>query len=180
MKVQVEISARHIHFSQEDYHQLFDALPDKIKDLSQPGEYATDKTVTIASDSGEIPGVRVLMPFRKKTQIEISMTDMYKLKIAAPVRISGDLKGAPELSVNGKIKASVIIAKRHLHLNPKDGKLDDTVKAVFGGERGGTLDNVVVRSSKDFATRLHIDTDEANAMGASNGDTVGIRQEDVQ
>ena len=45
IKIPIETSARHIHVSQEDFQLLFgeDAQLHYIKELSQPGQYTTEK-----------------------------------------------------------------------------------------------------------------------------------------
>ncbi|MNF19389.1 Phosphate propanoyltransferase [compost metagenome] len=48
------------------------------------------------------------------------------------------------------------------------------LKVRLGGERGLVLENVLARVSDSFKLDMHIDTDEANAAGANNGDTAEI------
>ncbi|MNC56975.1 Phosphate propanoyltransferase [compost metagenome] len=48
------------------------------------------------------------------------------------------------------------------------------LKVRLGGERGLVLENVIARVSDNFKLDMHIDTDEANAAGANNGDTAEI------
>jgi propanediol utilization protein len=38
----------------------------------------------------------------------------------------------------------------------------------FGGERGGTFDNVIVRVAEILTPTVHLDTDEGNAIGGIN------------
>ena len=48
MLVKVGVSNRHIHLNQEDYNLLFSSSKfDKRNDLTQKGEFASLKTVTI-------------------------------------------------------------------------------------------------------------------------------------
>ena len=178
----VAISARHVHLSRDDRIALFfNTELKKLRDLSQPGQYATTETVTISTDFGSIEGVRVLGPDRAETQVEVSATDARTLKLDAPIRLSGDLEGTPGLTItakNGKsirIKRGVIVAARHLHLSSAEagefGVGDGQVVAArFTSDlRSGTLENIVVRVADDFTIDLHVDTDEGNAVGVVPG-----------
>lgn len=95
--VPVGVSNRHIHLTQEHVEILFGkgyALT-SLKDLSQPGQYACKELLTIIGPSlRPIENVRVLGPVRKKTQVEISRTDSFTLKVKPPVRESGDTAGS--------------------------------------------------------------------------------------
>ncbi len=178
MKIMVETSARHVHLSKEDLATLFgpDAQLTKKKDLSQPGQFACMERVTVVGPKGEMPGVSILGPVRKATQVELSMTDARKVGIAAPVRESGDIEGTPGCKLIGpagevEIPCGVIVAKRHIHLTPaaaeEFGLQDKQIVSVkVGGEgRMLTFGDVVVRVREDFAPAMHIDTDESNAAG---------------
>ena len=47
MKVLLGISNRHVHLTEEDYKILFGESPlEKVKDLVQPGEYASNQKVS--------------------------------------------------------------------------------------------------------------------------------------
>lgn len=173
--VKVEISARHIHISKKDLDILFGLghTLKKYKELSQEGEFASTDSVTLISDSGELDEVRIIGPIRKNTQVELSLTDARKLKIAPPIRISGDIDGTPGIKIKGPageiyLDKGVIIAKRHFHccnetskeLGLKNG---DNVRVKIGGIRGLVFDNVEVRVGDSFIDSVHIDTDEGNA-----------------
>jgi len=126
--------------------------------------------------------VRVLGPVRKETQVEISMTEQFKLGIHPPIRQSGDLTNTPGVRVEGAqgtvdLEQGVICAMRHIHMSPGDaiklGLRDRyTVRVRIGGDRELTYGDVVVRVHPDFRLAMHIDTDEANAAGVS-GQAVG-------
>ena len=185
MKVKVGISNRHVHLSKEDFDSLFmNEEFYSVKDLSQKGEFMSNLKLTIKTPKGMIEGVRVVGPLRSKTQVEISKTDAYKLGIEAPIRLSGDLEGASDImlsSSRGEIlaKNACIIAKRHLHVNSADLEKyglnpNQSLKAIILGDRGGSLDNIIVRSKDTFTLELHLDTDEANAFNLKNGDEVEI------
>lgn len=178
----VETSARHIHVTKEDLETLFGkgATLTHKKDLSQPGQFACEERVTIVGSKGEIKGVSILGPVRPATQIELSATDARSIGIAAPIRESGDVAGSAPCKVVGpcgevELNQGVLVAKRHIHLTPEAAaelKVADKdivwVKVDTNG-RKAVLGDVVVRVSPNFAPAMHIDTDEANAISATNG-----------
>ena len=186
--VPVGISNRHIHLSREDLNTLFgegyELTP--IKDLSQPGQFACKEQLTIVGPSmRSIEGVRVLGPVRKQSQVEISVTDSYVLKVKPPVRESGSLAGSAPVTIIGPkgiviLKEGCIIANRHIHMSLEDGarfgvKDGDyvTVDAFSGTKRTRWFD-VQVRVSDQFRLEMHVDTDDANAVGFKNGSTVTV------
>lgn len=101
--VVVGVSNRHIHLSQEDLEILFGKghTLTRMKDMKQPGQFASEETVTIQGPKGKFEGVRILGPVRKETQIEISISDSFKLGIKPPIRESGKLDGTPGVKVIG-------------------------------------------------------------------------------
>ncbi|RNC29489.1 MAG: Phosphate propanoyltransferase [Candidatus Dichloromethanomonas elyunquensis] len=187
-QVPVGVSNRHLHLSEKDIDTLFGHGLTVKKDLSQPGQFACEETVTLTSPKGELPGVRVLGPARGESQIELALTDAVKLGIKAPVRDSGNLEDTPAVDiVSGDRKLhldrGVIIAMRHIHATEEDAqkyglKDNDLVKVKVDGPRGGEFHNVLVRVKKNSALDFHIDTDEANAFGLHNGDLVAVVVED--
>lgn len=180
--VLVEISARHLHVSQEHLEILFGKgheLTHK-KDLSQPGQYACEERVTVVGPKKELAGVSILGPVRPATQVEISATDARSIGIAAPVRESGDVAGSGACKLVGpcgevEISEGVIVAKRHIHMTPDDAaKYDLTDNQVVNVEvksndRSLVFGDVVVRVSPKFALAMHIDTDEGNAALVAPG-----------
>ena len=186
LTIPVGISNRHIHLSREDLDTLFGAGYEltPIKDLSQPGQYACKELLTIIGPSMRpIENVRVLGPIRKESQVEISVTDSFVLKVKPPVRESGSLAGSAPITIIGPkgivtLKQGCIIANRHIHMSPADGarfgvKDGDyiTVDAFSGTKRTRWFD-VQVRVSDKFCLEMHVDTDDANAEGFKNGSTV--------
>ena len=191
LTIPVGISNRHIHLSREDLDTLFVAGYEltPIKDLSQPGQYACKEQLTIIGPSMRpIEGVRVLGPIRKESQVEISVTDSFVLKVKPPVRESGSLAGSAPITIIGPkgivtLKQGCIIANRHIHMSPADGarfgvKDGDyiTVDAFSGTKRTRWFD-VQVRVSDKFCLEMHVDTDDANAVGFKNGSTVTMVKE---
>lgn len=181
-KVPVGVSNRHIHVTQSDLETLFGkgySLKD-MKSLSQPGQFAAEECVIIAGPKGSIEKVRILGPVRPETQIEISMTDSYKLGVKGVVKNSGDISGTPGCVVIGPkgtviLDKGVIVAARHVHMSTSEasqmGLKDlDLVSLKTSGSRSVTFNNVLVRVSDKFALDFHIDTDEANGAGLRNGD----------
>jgi putative phosphotransacetylase len=180
----VETSARHVHLTKEDFEILFGAgksLTPK-KDLSQPGQYASEERVEVVGPKKSIPGVSILGPFRPDSQVELSLTDARSIGIAAPVRESGDIAGTPGCVIKGPageitLEKGVIAAKRHIHLTPEDAAelgVNDKdiawVKLTTDG-RTAILGDVVIRVSEKFARAMHIDTDESNAIAAGKNQT---------
>ncbi|MBR5618627.1 MAG: propanediol utilization protein, partial [Clostridia bacterium] len=72
-----EASARHVHLTQSDVERLFGAGAqlNPVRDLSQPGQFLSDKRVRLVTRKGTIDNVAVLGPVRPETQVELSMTD---------------------------------------------------------------------------------------------------------
>ena len=101
MKVNIGVSARHVHLCEKDFKLLFgnDASLTKFKDLTQPGQYACNEKVSLITEKGKIENVRILGPLRKYTQVEISKTDSYILGLNPPVRESGNLKGSENIRI---------------------------------------------------------------------------------
>ncbi len=186
--VPVGVSNRHIHLSQEHLETLFGKGYEltKLKDLSQPGQYACKEQLTLIGPSLKaIEGVRVLGPVRKESQVEISRTDSFTLKVKPPVRESGKIEGSAPITIVGPkgivtLKEGCILANRHIHMSLEDGKkfgVKDgeyvAVEAKGDGKRT-TLYDVQVRVSDKFALEMHLDTDDANACGIGNGCKVKI------
>lgn len=178
---EVEASGRHVHLSRKELDALFGTGYEltKVKDLSQPGQYASKERLTVVGPKGAFHNVVILGPVRKESQVEVSLTDCLQLGVKAPIRESGDIEGTPGIVlVNGDKSVSLdkglIVAKRHVHMTPEDAeklgvKNHDIVKVKVEGARPLIFDDVVIRVSPKFATYMHIDYDEANACGFSKG-----------
>jgi len=179
--VPVEVSAHHIHLAAEHVELLFGPGHQltKLADLSQPGQYACQEQLTIVGPKGRIERVRVLGPVRKATQVEIAMTEQFKLGIHPPIRESGDIAGSPGCTLEGPagsvtIEKGVICALRHIHMTPADAlrygvKDKCSVRVRVPGVREMVFGDVLIRVHPDFALAMHIDTDEANAANLGNG-----------
>lgn len=186
-EIPVGISNRHIHLSKEHVETLFGAGYEltPCKELSQPGQYACKELLTIVGPSlRPIEKVRVLGPVRSASQVEISRTDAYVLKVSPPVRESGKIEGSAPITIIGPkgvvtLKEGLIIANRHIHMSLEDGekfgiKDNDYVDVDAFGERRTRFFDVQVRVHKDFRLEMHLDTDDANAAGLKNGSKVSI------
>ena len=188
LPIPIGISNRHIHLTKEDLETLFGAGYEltPIKDLSQPGQYACKEQLTLIGPSMRpIEGVRVLGPLRSRSQVEISMTDSYVLKVKPPVRESGDLDGSAPITIVGPkgivtLREGCIIANRHIHMSPSDAakfgvKDGDYINVnAFSGTKKTTWYDVQIRVSDRFRLEMHVDTDDANAAGLKNGSTVTV------
>lgn len=181
-KILIEVSARHVHLTQENLETLFGKgyKLTKLKDLSQPGQYAAKEVVDLIGPKGEIKKVRVIGPCRQENQVEVSKTDGYKLGDVPPVRVSGDIIGTSGILVRGpkgevKLEKGLICAMRHIHVSPQEaenlGIFDkQRVSIEISGKRALVYKNVIVRVNPNFRLSFQIDTDEANAGDVESGD----------
>jgi len=176
--IPVEVSNRHCHLTRETFEVLYGKGKELtlLRELSQRGEFAAQETVTLVGPNmRSIKGVRILGPFRKFDQVELSFTDGFYLGMDLPVRLSGDIAGSPPITIVGPkgsvtLKEGAIRAMRHLHASPEEAKrlgLRDGEKIAIEvpGPIGVVFQNVVVRVSPNGRLAFHIDTDEANAAG---------------
>lgn len=179
--IPIGVSNRHVHLSKTDLEVLFGQGYElsRLKELSQPGQYACTETVILAGPKGCIEQVRILGPVRSQTQVEILRSDAFRLGINAPVRESGSLNGSEGITLIGpkgsvQLTEGVIAAQRHIHMTPEDavcfGVADgQLVSLKVGGTRGLVFDHIVVRVSRNFSLECHIDMDEANAAEVNTG-----------
>ena len=185
MKVILGVSNRHIHLTEETYKKIFGNEPlNVVKYLKQPGQFASDKFLTIKNGERKIERVRVLGPFRKYDQVEISKTDSYTLKLNPPIRNSGDVKNSSPITLATEnkeiqLKEGCIIANRHIHLTKEEAKQYgllgiDKVKIKITGEKSGILEDVFLRVADNSSFELHLDTDDGNAFGLKTGDEIEI------
>ncbi len=179
--IPIEVSAHHAHLSQADVDKLFgpghQLTPEH--ELSQPGQFACKEKVNLIGPKGKITGVRVLGPTRKETQIEIAMTEQFKVGVQPPIRESGDLANTPGIVLEGpagtaQIERGVICAQRHIHMSPDDAmrfRLRDkyVVQVRVDGARELIYGDVVVRVNPNYRLAMHIDTDEGNAANIQTG-----------
>ena len=177
MRVPIWISNRHIHLSKIDAEKLFGKWYEltKIKDLSQPGQFACQEVLSIKWPKWQIDNVRILWPFRKETQIEILLWDNYLLGINAPVKMSWDLKDSESITLIWPkwavyIPKWVIVAHRHIHMNVAQAKdfgfkNNQIVSVKTRWERAIIFENVKIKTNDSFDFDFHVDIEEANAAG---------------
>ena len=175
------VSNRHVHLSREDLSTLFglDALT-VYRKVRQPGEFAAEQFVKVHGPRTTFDKVRVMGPCRPKSQVELSRTRCVQLGIDAPVTQSGHLDQAGPIEIEGprgrvRLEHGALVAARHIHMGPQHaqelGVADqDLVKVRFGGQRAGVLENFIIRVKDEWVPEIHLDTDEANALGLRSGD----------
>ncbi len=185
-QIPVAVSARHVHLTPQSVARLFGrghALHPRTM-LGQPGQYASEETVTLIGPKGSIGQVRIVGPVRGEDQVELSRTDEIALGIDGPVRESGDLAGTPGIVIEGPagsvtLARGVVVSLRHIHMSTADaaalGLADqDRVEVVVdSGGRQVTFGDVVVRVSPNYRLELHLDTDEGNAAGVGRPGAFG-------
>lgn len=178
--IELEASGRHVHVTKQQALTLFGHELTPQRELSQPGQFLAKERLTVLGPKGKFEKVAVLGPERPEGQVEVSLTDARTLGIAPPVRLSGDVKNSPGAVLEGPmgtvtLQQGVIMAKRHIHMTPKDAeamgvKDRQVVKLQVYTDRPTIFDDVVVRVHPSFQTRVHLDYDEANACGFQTGD----------
>jgi len=188
--VTIGVSQRHVHLSRKDLDILFGEGFELTKKKTLMGrEFASDQLVTLVGPSlKSIEKVRVLGPVRKNTQVEISKTDTFILKVSPPVRPSGEIEGSERLVLVGPcgtvyLNEGVIIANRHIHLDPEYAAANNIsdneyVDVLVEGVKPTRFYDVQVRVRDDFRCEMHIDTDDANSTLLKNGDKVKIYKKD--
>ena len=183
--VEIEVSAKHVHLTQEDVEVLFG------KGAKLEPKRPSNQRVTLIGPKRSMERVAVLGPVRSATQVELSKSDCVALGVDAPIRESGDIAGSGSITIQGpcgslEVKEGVIIAHNHIHVTEEDSikmnlKDKDRVAVEVYSDRPVIFNDVIIRVSKNFACRMHIDFDEANAASVS-GFTLGriIRKIDTE
>ena len=178
--IELEASGRHVHITHAQALTLFGHDLTPLRPLSQPGQFLAQERVTLKGPKGTLHNVAVLGPTRPQAQVEISLTDGKQLGITPPIRPSGDVANTPGAILITErstvaLQEGVIAAQRHIHLTPETAArfgLQDKqiVRLQTFTARPLVFDDVLVRVSPDFADRVHLDYDEANACAMSPGD----------
>jgi putative phosphotransacetylase len=177
VKVPIEISARHCHLSKKDLETLFGARYElkKLKQLSQPVDFACEETIDIIVGSKKIEKVRIVGPLREQTQVEISLTDSIGSGVTPQIKLSGDLNGTSPVTLVGlkgvvDLNEGLIVAKRHIHCATTEAKRykfknGDVISVKVESKRPVIFEDVIVRVRDDYKLHMHLDTDEGNASG---------------
>jgi len=188
LPVPVGISNRHVHLTKEDFKTLFGANADdtQLKAVKQPGQYACNERVTVEGPKGALKDVRMIGPYRKYSQVEVSLGDARRLGVEPPIRDSGKLDSSPGVRLVGPkgsvtLRQGVILSKRHIHFSVREGaayKVKDgqevRVLCGRGTERETIFERVLCRVSDAYSLELHLDVEEANAAGLKNCDPAYI------
>lgn len=185
--VPVGVSGRHVHLSLGDMEILFGKgyELEPLRDLKQPGEFAAKETlVLVGPKKRAMENVRVLGPLRPKTQVELAKTDAILLGLNPPWRVSGQLDGSESVCLVGPkgcvyLENGVIIAQRHIHMPCKTAmslglKDNQRVSVASQTERPLIFQDVQIRTGENYKLEIHLDTDDANAAGLSNGSFVKV------
>lgn len=184
----IEVSARHVHLSQEHQDILFGSgyTMNIKKQLSQTGQWAAEEKVTVKGPKGSLE-CRVLGPCRPKTQVEFAWSDGFKTGINVPVRESMHHEGTPGCVIVGPkgevtLEAGVIDPQRHAHMSEAEAeerglKKNDILSMYVPGPQALHYHNLVVRTHHTFRMNIHLDTDEGNACSLP---TFGARAQIVR
>lgn len=186
--VPVAVTNRHVHLSAADLAILFGPgyQLKAMRPAVQPGQYICEEQVTFAGPQGRIENIRVLGPVWPETNVELNLSDTYRVGVVPVIRIPGNLEGTPGGRLIGpagevQLARGVMVAARHLHLSEEEAvwfglKDGDRIKIRKDGDRAVVLENIVVRVGRAHALELHIDIDEANAAGIECGELLKICQ----
>ena len=183
--VVVGVSHRHVHLTEEHFRELFGRADMTVyRPVRQRGEFAAAERLTVSGPRGHFTNVRVMGPFRRCSQVELSFTDARALGIDAPVLDSGTLDGAAPVDLEGPagrihLPNAAIVAGRHIHMGIADARRlgltdGERVNLHVDAPRGGTLDHFLVRVKDSYVLETHLDTDEANALGLKTGDRMQL------
>ena len=183
----VNISARHMHITQQDLETLFGPGTELTvyRWLYQPGEFAAEQRVSIKGPRGRtIDNVRILGPVRTFSQVEVSFTDSIALGMDMPVVPSGKIDGTPGCEIIGPagsitMPEGVIRAERHVHMSPADAETygfsnGQYVKLHIDSDCATTYERILCRVDPKFLLEVHLDTDEGNACNLIDATSVQL------
>lgn len=184
MEIKVGVSNRHVHLTREDLNTLFgdnyELTPRNY--IDQPGQFASQETVTLKTNKNIKEYVRIVGPVRNYTQVEVLESDKDYFGINPPVRNSGDLKNSETITIIGPkgqlTKENIcIIANRHIHINTRDAQNFKEDEIVSVNYKGTILDNVHIKISDNYALAFHINKDDAISNNIEQGDIVILERE---
>lgn len=166
MRIQVAVSNRHAHLTADAAKALgLNPKPDKWLGIGE--NYASDAFV----EAGGLR-FRVLLPFRRYSQLEVLASDCRGLGIKPCYRNSGNLEGAPLIDIGG-LQVPAIVALPHVHV-PEAWLQRETAVEIHGVKKV-TLSGLVMYPTPDcISPVLHIDRDEATAFGVDGDVTASM------
>ncbi len=149
--------------------------------IKESGQLEGTPGIEIIGPEGSVTG-----PFRDKSQVEISVTDSFRLGVKPMIKESGQLEGTPGIEIIGPegsvtLECGTIVALRHIHMTPEDArrmdvKDGDLVDVQLMGPRKALLSNVLVRVSDKYKLEMHLDMDEANSAFIKNNDIAILKK----
>lgn len=165
LDIPIIILKHHIHLSLEDAYLLLGEAAAR----GLPDQYV----ISVKGPKGILRNVKVLMPLREETQVELSRYAALEIGVKPVLRNSGDLEGTTGAELIGpagalSISGGVIIPASYLQLSEEDAvgmglkageRIDVTVKGVKTIDLHEVLVKVVQSSESLFMMNL----DEANA-----------------
>ncbi|MDD4187840.1 MAG: PduL/EutD family phosphate acyltransferase [Bacilli bacterium] len=184
MIIPVGVSKRHIHLTKETFKELFGLDEMEVRNyLKQPGEYASPLTIDVKWDNKKLERVRVVGPFRKYNQLEISRSEANYLGIRPPVKKSGDLEGTHPIILCFSDKEVYLdqgtaIARRHIHIDSNDAlkyDLSDDERVLIYKDGKEICDAYIGVLDPSFL-ELHIDTDEALLYNLNQDDEIEVKK----
>lgn len=168
VRIPISVFDRHVHLSQIDAEKLFGKWYQFGKE-----------TLVLQWSRWTLENVKIILPFRKFTQVEISFGEADILGVESIVRSSGNLKWTPWIKIIWPawviaIPFGVIVAQRHLHCTVKEAqdmglKNGDIIKMRVWWW-GYVFDNVIVRAKDIYVLDFHLNSEEADAVGVMNWD----------
>lgn len=186
VELEVGVSNKHVHLSQEHIDQLFGKNYQLtfLRNIKQPDEFVCQETVDVIGSKNILKNVRILGPARQKSQVEVTLTNARELGIEADIRLSGHTETTNGVELKGPhgqifLPEGIIVPQRHIHMTLADSEKlnlskNQIVSVETFGVRGIILKNVVIRVDPLFSLELHLDTDEANAAALKSGDKVRL------
>lgn len=171
--IPVEIIPSHVHLSEADHSALFGygQASTIAENLSQTGQFAYAESVEVSGKLKRSITLRVLGPFRRATQVELTPTEAQLLGLVAPIARSGDLSSAAGCRLVGprgelNVAGSVIIPQPHLHCSEAEAAVLHLVNGKIVslevlGDNPYVLENVIVRVHPSYRLRLHVHPDLA-------------------
>jgi len=182
MQIKVELSNSHVHLDAETRDILFGKDYEfTCHKVLGPKAFAAKETVTIIGPKKNLEGLRVLLPLRKHTQVELLRSECIKAGIQAPCLESGDYNSLGPCTIQGPagtvtLENGCMITQRHIHLTPetaeKIGLKEHQLVTVRGGERMTSFEDCSIHFN--ITDVIHLDFDEGNAAALKNGDLMEV------